>query len=146
MKAQGLTKETILDYGIKERGFPQFRVGDSIEVSQIVKEGDKERIQKFAGDVISIRHGSGINRTFTVRRIGANNIGVERTFPYYSEIINAIQLVKHGRVRKAKLFYLRKRVGKSARIQELFLSREQKEHGSGSSVSAPKQSQRVASV
>jgi large subunit ribosomal protein L19 len=146
MKAQGLTKETILDYGIKERGFPPFRVGDAVEVSQIVKEGDKERIQKFAGDVISIRHGGGINKTFTVRRIGANNIGVERIFPYHSEIIDAIRLIKHGRVRKAKLFYIRKRVGKSARIQELFLSREDKEEASLPRTTTSKQPHTIAAV
>ena len=80
MKAAKLTKETILDYGIFERNFPDFKSGDTIEVSQVIKEGAKERIQLFEGDVICM-HQSGIASTFTVRRIGANGIGVERIFP-----------------------------------------------------------------
>ena len=125
MKAQTLTKETILDLGTEDRGFPQFRVGDTIEVSQIVKEGNKERIQKFIGDVIA-DHTNGISSTFTVRKIGANSIGVERIFPYYSPIIADIKLIKYGKVRRAKLYYVRNLVGKAARIKEKIMTKEQK--------------------
>lgn len=124
MKAAKLTKETILDYGTFDRNFPPFKVGDTIEVFQVIKEGDKERIQMFEGDVIAM-HNSGVASTFTVRRIGANGIGVERIFPYYSKAIDSIKLVKHGSVRRAKLNYLRERLGKSARIKENVLSKEQ---------------------
>ncbi len=125
MKAQGLTKETILSVDVKERDFPDFRIGDTIEVAQIIQEGSKERIQMFAGDVIAIRK-NGIATTFTVRRIGANNIGVEKVFPYYSEMINAIRLLKRGRIRRAKLYYLRDRVGKAARIREKIIKKDRK--------------------
>ena len=136
MKAQGLTKETILEYGVKDRGFPDFRVGDTIEISQLIKEGDKERIQKFAGDVICMRHG-GITKTFTVRRIGANNVGVEKVFPYHSAMIESIRVTKRGRVRRAKLFYVRDRLGKAARIREKIVTREQKAHATGMSAHTP---------
>lgn len=127
MKAQGLTKETILDYGIIDRGFPDFRVGDAIGVSQIIKEGDnKERTQLFAGDVIDI-HRNGVASTFTVRRMGANNIGVERIFPYYSPIIEKIELIKRGKVRRANLGYIRERQGKAARIAEKVMTKAAKE-------------------
>lgn len=125
MKAQTLTKETILDLGTEDRGFPQFRVGDTIEVSQIVKEGSKERIQKFIGDVIA-DHTNGVSSTFTVRKIGANSIGVERIFPYYSPIIADIKLIRYGKVRRAKLYYVRDLVGKAARIKEKIMTKEQK--------------------
>ena len=125
MKARVLTKETIKDVGVTDRKFPEFKVGDTIEVAQIVKEGEKERIQKFVGDVIAY-HRNGIATTFMIRRIGANSIGVERIFPYYSPIISDIRLVKRGKVRRAKLFYIRDRVGKSARIKEKILTKEQK--------------------
>lgn len=117
MKAAKLTKETILDYGIFERNFPDFKAGDTIEVSQVIKEGAKERIQLFEGDVVCM-HQNGVASTFTVRRIGANGVGVERIFPYYSKNIESIKLLKHGKVRRAKLNYLRERVGKAARIKE----------------------------
>ncbi len=125
MQAKELTKETILRVDVADRGFPEFRVGDGIEVSQIVKEGAKERIQIFAGDVIA-QSRNGIASTFTVRRIAANGIGVERIYPYYSPIIDSIRLLKRGKVRRAKLFYLRDRVGRSARVKERVLTKEQK--------------------
>jgi large subunit ribosomal protein L19 len=123
MKASRITKETVLDLGIKDRGFPTFKVGDTIEVSQVVKDGDKERIQLFEGDVIAM-HNNGIASTFTVRRIGANGVGVERILPYYSKNISEIKLVKHGQVRRAKLNYLRERVGRAARIKEQMANKE----------------------
>lgn len=126
MKARGLTKETIMDLGVKDRSFPEFSIGDTIEVNLFVKEGDKERLQMFSGDVIAF-HNNGISTTFTVRRIGANGIGVERIFPYYSPIISTIKVAKRGDVRRAKLFYIRDRVGKAAKIQEKILTKDQKE-------------------
>ncbi len=125
MKASCLTKETILDHGITDRKFPEFQVGDTIDVAQVIKEGDKERIQMFRGDVIGF-HTKGISTTFTVRKIGANGIGVERIFPYYSPNVNDVKIVKRGRVRRAKLNYLRDRIGKAARVQEKILTKEEK--------------------
>lgn len=92
-----------------------FNSGDRISVHFKVIEGDKERIQLFEGDVISIR-GEGINKTFTVRKI-SDGVGVERIFPYHSPKIAKIDLVRQGKVRRAKLFYLRSLSGKAARIK-----------------------------
>ena len=127
MKATNLTRETIAGLGVSERAFPTFRAGDTIAVSQIVKEGNKERIQVFEGDVIAMR-GTGASKTFTVRRLSANNIHVERIYPYYSPIIDSIKVVRRGDVRRAKLYYVRDRIGKHARIKELVLTKEQKAH------------------
>lgn len=127
MKAQVLTKETILNFGIEKRNFPAFRVGDTIEVAQIVKDGEKERIQLFQGDVICM-HANGVASTFTVRKIGANNVGVERILPYYSKNISEIKIIRKGKVRRAKLNYLRSRTGRAARVEERVLTKEQKEH------------------
>lgn len=127
MKAQVLTKETILNYGVEKRKFPAFRVGDTIEVAQIVKDGEKERIQLFQGDVIAM-HSNGIASTFTVRKIGANNVGVERILPYHSQNISEIKVIRKGKVRRAKLNYLRGRTGRAARVEERVLTKEQKAH------------------
>lgn len=127
MKAQVLTKETILNYGSQKRNFPAFRVGDTIEVAQKIKEGEKERVQLFQGDVISM-HTNGIASTFTIRKIGANNVGVERILPYHSENIAEIKVIRRGKVRRAKLGYLRSRTGKAARVEEQVLTKEQKAH------------------
>ncbi len=127
MKAQVLTKETIINYGVEKRNFPVFRVGDTIEVAQIVKDGEKERVQLFQGDVICMRE-HGIASTFTVRKIGANNVGVERILPYYSQNISEIKVIRKGKVRRAKLRYLRTRLGRAARVEERVLTKEQKEH------------------
>lgn len=97
--------------------YPEFKTGDTVNVHYRVREGDKERIQKFEGLVIS-RRGSGSNQTFMVRKISAGNIGVERIFPLYSPFIAKIELVKQGDVRRSKLYYLRDRQGKAARIKE----------------------------
>lgn len=94
---------------------PKFRVGDHIKVHVRVIEGDKERIQPFEGDVISIR-GGGLNKTFTVRKI-SSGVGVERIFNYNSPKIAKIDLLKEGNVRRAKLYYLRNLSGKAARIK-----------------------------
>ena len=94
----------------------EFNVGDSVKVHTKVVEGEKERIQVFAGLVIG-RRGHGVNETFTVRRISYGE-GVERVFPLHSTNIDSITVVRRGRVRRAKLYYLRDRRGKSARIAE----------------------------
>ena len=95
---------------------PPFRAGDTLRVNVKVKEGDKERIQAFEGVCIA-RRGSGVSESFTVRKI-SNGVGVERIFPVHSPMIGDIQVVRRGRVRKAKLYYLRQLVGKATRIKE----------------------------
>ena len=95
---------------------PQVQVGDTIRVHLKVKEGNRERIQVFEGTVIAKKHG-GIEETFTVRRI-SYGIGVEKVFPVHSPAIEKIELVRHGKVRRAKLYYLRGRVGKAAKVAE----------------------------
>lgn len=128
MKAKGYTKETIRDIGIVERPkFDKFAVGDAIIVSQKIKEGDKERIQQFEGDVIAIRN-NGVSSTFTVRKIATNSVAVERIFPYNSPLIESVKFLRRGKVRRAKLFYMRDRIGKSARVEEKILTKEQKQN------------------
>jgi large subunit ribosomal protein L19 len=95
---------------------PALRPGDTVEVAVRVVEGDKERQQKFRGDVINVR-GSGLRRSFTVRKI-SEGVGVERTFPLHGPSVAAIKVVKQSKVRRAKLFYLRKKTGKAARLNE----------------------------
>ena len=99
-----------------KRDFPDFRPGDNIVVSYKIIEGDKERIQSFRGDVIQIK-GEGATKTFTVRKV-SNGVGVERIFPFSSPVITEIELLKRGKVRRARLFYLRSLLGKKARIKE----------------------------
>ena len=96
---------------------PQFNVGDTVKISVKIVEGDNERIQQFQGVVIA-RRGSGIEETFTVRRVQAGQ-GVERVFPINSPRIAGIEVVRRGMVRRAKLYYLRDKVGKAARVKEL---------------------------
>ncbi|MDR0513571.1 MAG: 50S ribosomal protein L19 [Coriobacteriaceae bacterium] len=99
-----------------KQDLPQFTVGDNVKVHYRITEGNRERIQVFQGDVIR-RHG-GLNReTFTVRKISFS-IGVERTFPVHSPKIERIEVVRHGDVNRAKLYYLRKKIGKAAKIKE----------------------------
>lgn len=95
----------------------KFNVGDTIKVYAKIKEGEKERTQMFEGTVIKIQNG-GIRETFTVRRV-AYGVGVERTFPMHAPIIEKIEVTRRGRVRRARLFYLRDRVGKAAKVKEL---------------------------
>jgi large subunit ribosomal protein L19 len=99
----------------KNSDIPAFNPGDHIKVQVRVIEGDKERIQSFEGDVISIR-GSGNSKTFTVRKI-SSGVGVERIFPFNSPKIAKVELLKEGNVRRAKLYYLRNLSGKAARIK-----------------------------
>ncbi len=100
----------------KESSFPDFRPGDNIAVSYKIIEGAKERIQIFKGDVIQIK-GAGLSKTFTVRKM-SSGVGVERIFPMESPNIAEIKILKRGRVRRAKLYYLRGLVGKKAKIKE----------------------------
>jgi len=102
---------------IEGKNIPEFRPGDTVRVAVEIKEGDKKRIQNYEGVVIAIK-GQGAGKTFTVRKIGANNIGIERIFPLYSESIAGIEVVRKGKVRRAKLYYLRGKTGKKARIKE----------------------------
>jgi large subunit ribosomal protein L19 len=99
-----------------KKEIPQFAIGDSVDVSCRIIEGEKERIQVFSGTVIA-RRGRGINETFMVRRI-VNNEGVERVFPLHSPFLASITVKRSGENRRAKLYYLRKRVGKATRLSE----------------------------
>jgi|SRR5436305_5052269 large subunit ribosomal protein L19 len=99
-----------------KKDVPQFNVGDTVDVHTRIIEGDKERIQVFSGTVI-MRKGRGINETFTVRRI-VNNEGVERIYPLHSPFIAKVNVKRGARVRRAKLYYLRDRVGKAVRLSE----------------------------
>jgi len=109
-----LMKIVAQDYLKKE--IPPFRPGDTVRVHVKVVEGNRERTQTFEGTVIR-RRGSGLNETFTVRRI-SYGVGVERTFPLHSPRLEKIEMLRRGRVRRARLYYLRGRVGKAARIRE----------------------------
>ena len=99
----------------KRNDIPDFRVGDTVRVHVKIVEGQRERIQVFEGYVLKRQHG-GVNETFTVRKL-SNGIGVEKTFPLHSPRIEKIEVVKKGRVRRAKLNYMRQRTGKAARIR-----------------------------
>jgi large subunit ribosomal protein L19 len=100
------------------KNIPDFRAGDTVNLAVTIKEGDKTRIQNYEGVCIAKR-GQGTGETITVRKIGANGVGIERVFPIYSDSINEIKVIRRGRVRRAKLFYLRDLAGKAARIKEL---------------------------
>lgn len=95
---------------------PKFNVGDTVRVSVRIKEGERERIQAFEGTVIAKKHG-GIAETFTVRRT-SYGVGVERVFPVHSPFVEKVEVVRKGKVRRAKLFYLRERTGKAAKVKE----------------------------
>lgn len=95
---------------------PKVEVGDYVRVNVLIREGDKERIQAFEGTVIAMKHG-GISETFTVRRV-AHGVGIERVFPIHSPRVASVDVLRHGVVRRAKLYYLRNRVSKAARVKE----------------------------
>lgn len=99
-----------------KKDIPEFSVGDTVKVMVKVIEGDRERLQAFEGVVIARKHG-GISETFTVRRISFG-VGVEKTFPIHSPKVADIQVVRKGKVRRAKLYYLRERTGKAAKVKE----------------------------
>ena len=103
---------------VEGKNIPDFRAGDTVRLAVTIKEGDKSRVQNYEGVCIAMR-GEGTGKTITVRKIGANGVGIERIFPIYSDSINEITVVRRGRVRRAKLFYLRGLAGKKARIKEL---------------------------
>ena len=95
---------------------PVIEVGDTVKVHVKIKEGNRERVQIFEGTVIAKKHGS-VGETFTVRRL-SYGVGVEKVFPVHSPSIDKVEVVRHGKVRRAKLYYLRSRVGKSAKVKE----------------------------
>ena len=95
---------------------PEMNIGDTVRVHVKIKEGDRERIQVFEGTIIARKHG-GISETFTVRRL-SYGVGVERVFPVHSPIVDKVEVVRSGRVRRGKLYYLRDRVGKAAKVKE----------------------------
>ena len=95
---------------------PVIEIGDTVKVHVKIKEGEKFRIQIFEGTVIAKKHG-GIAETFTVRRV-AHGCGIERVFPLHSPVVDKVEVVRHGKVRRAKLYYLRDRVGKAAKVKE----------------------------
>ena len=96
---------------------PNFRIGDTVKLHVKIKEGNRERIQMFEGTVIKRQNG-GARETFTVRKL-SNGVGVEKTWPLHSPIIDKIEVVRRGKARRAKLFYLRDRVGKAAKVKEI---------------------------
>ena len=106
----------ISDSSMKKEEVPAFEVGDTVKVHVQIKEGDKSRIQVFEGTVIAKKHG-GISETFTVRRV-AHGCGIERVFPVHSPVVEKVEIVRAGKVRRAKLYYLRQRVGKAAKVKE----------------------------
>ncbi len=103
---------------ISEKNIPDFRAGDTVRLAVTIKEGEKTRVQNYEGVCIAIR-GTGTGRTINIRKIGANGVGIERIFPIYTDSINEITVIRRGRVRRAKLFYLRDLAGKKARIKEI---------------------------
>lgn len=104
-----------------KKSVPVIKPGQTVRIHQKIKEGEKERVQMFEGLVIKVNSGSGADKTFTVRKI-VDGIGVEKIFPLYSPIIEKIEVKKEAKVRRAKLYYMRKRSGKSARLKESFVS------------------------
>ena len=103
---------------IASKEVPAFRAGDTLRLGVEIKEGEKKRVQTFEGVVIG-RSGNGVDATFTIRKLGANSIGVERIFPLYCESLKTIEVLRKGDVRRAKLNYLRALKGKAAKIREL---------------------------
>ncbi|MBQ8080022.1 MAG: 50S ribosomal protein L19 [Oscillospiraceae bacterium] len=106
----------ISEASLKENA-PQVQIGDTVKVHVRIQEGEKSRIQVFEGTVIAKKHG-GVSETFTVSRV-AHGVGIERVFPLHSPAVDKVELVRHGKVRRAKLYYLRDRVGKAAKVKEL---------------------------
>jgi large subunit ribosomal protein L19 len=102
----------------QEKKLPDLRPGDTIKVHQKIKDGDKERIQIFEGVVIAKKHGKGISATITVRKV-VDGVGVERVFPIHSPSVEKFEIVRHGKIRRAKLYYLRTAKGKKARLKKI---------------------------
>ena len=101
-----------------KQDIPEFKAGDTVSIGVKVIEGEKSRIQIFKGIVIAISAGSGMGKTFTVRKV-SNGVGVERIFPLHSPNLDSIDVIKKGKVRRAKLYYLRSRKGKAAKVKEI---------------------------
>ena len=99
-----------------KKELPSFSIGDTVKVGVRIREGKTERVQMFEGTVIDIK-GSGISKTFTVRRV-SYGVGVERVFPLHSANVDSVEVIRKGKVRRAKLYYLRDRVGKAAKVKE----------------------------
>lgn len=95
---------------------PELNIGDTVKIHNRIKEGNRERIQMFEGTIIA-KHGGGISETFTVRRV-TYGVGVEKTFPVHSPNVEKVEIIRRGKIRRAKLYYLRDRVGKSAKVKE----------------------------
>lgn len=112
--SQQLLREVTTDF--QKSDVPQFRAGDTVKVSVKIKEGNRERIQNFEGLVIK-RQGGGISETFTVRKV-SYGIGIERTFPIHSPLVDSIEVLRRGKVRRARLFYIRGLSAKQSRIKE----------------------------
>ena len=108
--------KSFIEKNMPEKEAPSVTVGDTVRVHLKVKEGNRERIQVFEGTVIAKKHG-GINETFTVRRI-SYGVGVEKVFPLHAPSVEKIETIRRGKVRRAKLYYLRDRVGKGAKVKE----------------------------
>ena len=108
--------KTIAQSSIKESA-PEFSVGDTVKVSVNIREGERERIQMFEGTVIA-KHGGGVSETFTVRRV-SYGCGVEKTFPFHSPNVVKVEITRSGKVRRAKLYYLRDKVGKKSKLKEV---------------------------
>jgi large subunit ribosomal protein L19 len=106
----------LISQGSLKENAPEVKVGDTVRVHVWIKEGDRQRVQAFEGTVIAKKHG-GINETFTVRRL-SHGVGVERVFPVHSPNIEKVELIRSGKVRRGKLYYLRGRVGKAAKVKE----------------------------
>ncbi len=106
----------VITEGQVKENKPQIKIGDTVKVHVKIREGERERIQVFEGTIIA-RRGSGVSETFTVRRV-AYGVGVERVFPVNSPNVDKVELVRSGRVRRSKLYYLRDRVGKAAKVKE----------------------------
>ncbi len=106
----------IMTEGMIKENQPKFEVGDTVRVSVRIKEGERERIQAFEGTVIAKKHG-GVAETFTVRR-SSYGVGIERVFPINSPFVEKVEVIRRGKVRRAKLFYLRERTGKAAKVKE----------------------------
>lgn len=106
----------LIAQGSMKEETPKFQIGDTVKVAVKIREGSRERIQMFEGTVIAIK-GFGISKTFTVRRL-SYGVGIERVFPLHSPNVESVQVIRSGKVRRAKLYYLRDRVGKAAKVKE----------------------------
>ncbi|MBI4567889.1 MAG: 50S ribosomal protein L19 [Planctomycetes bacterium] len=140
-----------LEHGLLKEKLPTFSVGDTVEVHVNIKEGDKNRVQKFVGTVIRYK-GGGLRRTFTVRRL-VQGEGVERIFPVHSPVVADVVVLRRGAVRRAKLYYLRDRVGKATRVRDLVGGeseetevKEKKEHKRGKKAKAARAARREAAA